>query len=423
MAECSALQGDISRHAQAQEALREGQMAVEARLENLLAMAGTLAKSMSVLSDVRLSDHSPIHEHCPPSAPDAAAFQHDMRELQELLMRKDELFREEYDVVMSEVQVLKVDLVSVIEAQKEYIGVLNAQISDLSQALETEHRHSQELSEAIQSCITEERFDSIVADKLRNIPSQEAHGEDLSGTICFASPEALREAVDSAVRDNIDGIGLSELIRDTTSADIERELRRIREAEETRLAQQREHDEMQLEVRAASSSCDKCISLDEAKNIIRREVSEECSSLSNRDQGESDASLTVAEPDHAQRGAGATVVPEFTSATYARPRDRGSASDVVASVWDSMSDYFGLENGIGRPEDALSHRVSLGQCWAMNVMRHFQYLCPTSFFDIDNMILFAGNSRRAYDSTCPSSSCNIGHSGSRFKVITAVIRI
>jgi ElaB/YqjD/DUF883 family membrane-anchored ribosome-binding protein len=346
-------------------ALVEGQKETESRLGELLAATSSLAHSMSILSDKKLSGGDNANEGCKNAAVDTSfEAQRGLQELQELLLRKDELFREEYDVALSEVQALRVEMASVVEAQKEYIGVLTSQIEDLTMALDAERRRNHELSTILNRCITEDNFDAMVADRLHNVHMEGMQGDN-ADSICFTSHEAFRQAVDMAVHSDMGR--LSNVIKESTSAEIDDVLSRVRDTETRRLEVLQERELAMLKAQSAAS-CDKCITIGEAKGMIRKEVADQCSTHQQEcEKIEPSPVFSTAEPDHAQRGAGAIVMHEFTSPTYSRPRDRGSAADVVASVWDSMSDYFGLENGIGRPEDALSHKVTLGQCWAMNV--------------------------------------------------------
>jgi hypothetical protein len=344
--------------------LADGQKSVEIRLGELKAAAKSLAYNVGLLSDNKQFGGYNFNEVCQNGAVDTSLeAQRGLQELHELLLRKDEHFREEYDVALSQVQALRVELTSVVEAQKEYIGVLTSQIAELSMALETERRLNHELTTMLNSCVTEDAIDSMVSGRLDSIDMEKIQGYG-ADSICFTSQEALKEAVDLTVRSDI--ARLNHLIKESTNVEIQEVLKLIREAEATRLEHLREQD--LVTSRDPTTSCDKCITIGEAKSMIHEEVAEQFSTQHKCEKiAASPPVLSTAEPDHAQRGAGAIVMHEFTSATYLRPRDRGSAADVFASVLDSMSDYFGIENGIGRPEDALSHRVTLGQCWAMNV--------------------------------------------------------
>jgi hypothetical protein len=147
-----------------------------------------------------------------------------------------------------------------------------------------------------------------------------------------------------------------------------------------------------------------CLEEGAVKSMISDSLSRECSQLSQASldsiqQGLSAAKTaaapvhvqaqdkkgthtrTLLPPDHAQLGAGGEVVYSLTSPTFSRnPKllvQAGSA-DVskieIASiyVWDVLSQLFYVEDGIGKPEDAISHKVTLGQCWAMTVSYYIE---------------------------------------------------
>lgn len=64
-----------------------------------------------------------------------------------------------------------------------------------------------------------------------------------------------------------------------------------------------------------------------------------------------------ASPDFALLGAGASILSQYTTDTY-RPQE------VPPLQWD-VYNSLGIETGVGRPEEILSHRMDVGRCWAM----------------------------------------------------------
>lgn len=320
----------------------------------------------------------PVTVSCPPI---------DYSELYGFLAEKDvelEQFRENVSKSLVD---LEDGFGKVIALEHDENFILKKRIAELEQSLANAKERSRQVETALLQCVTVDELRqtavSVAQDLASKMQSSAVPVAPHGDMICFETLDRLQAMVSDLVSSSVLPY-IKQTLLDRFS-----ELSRINEQVGTYLNMREKKKEELIALKDVRDRHQDCLLQKDASSLVSSVVSRECSGISavslGIDELLRDAKLAmptdtkslapVHPPDHAQRGAGGEIVHALTSPTFSRipqlllkSKTTGLNVNMVASyVWDSLSHLFNIENGIGKPEDAISHKVTLGQCWAMAV--------------------------------------------------------
>lgn len=269
---------------------------------------------------------------------------------------------------------LETALSDMIGAERAENEKLRTRILELEQTLSKMKDRNRHMEKALMSCVTVDDLRRSTEEFFADVPS--VTSREKSGKLCFDDENSL----ENAVIDVVAGAVLPRLTqlaeeRFVELSDIQNQVNQFLDK------QQERHAPTVIQHRIENRQ--NCMYEEDVRTIVSNTFRRECTGISLESLGlqsliekaqsshDSKSQLIDLPPDHAQRGAGAEVVHSLTSPTFSRPLPDGNSTSTlhVAAfhVWDFMSNLFQLENGVGKPEDAISHKVTVGQCWAMRV--------------------------------------------------------
>lgn len=305
-----------------------------------------------------------------------------------LLEQQDREVQQFQDKISHGMTEAETELNRAVVLQQEENAMLRKRVAELERLVESSEDKRHEVETALQQCVTLEEAQQAA----KGIASEVA--ENLlpvapTGLMCFDDTSSLQRAVASILESTILP-HLSQMVESRFT-----ELASISEQVNNYLST---HEQKKRELSAVHVSKDDtprdCLIEEDVRTIISYAITRECSTLSTAALGidelvssalahvkptNKESPLTLP-PDHAQRGAGGEVVYALTSPTFSRTPELAAvvsssefppAKVASAYIWDFMSHVFNSEDGIGKPEEAISHKVTLGQCWAMTVLFYF----------------------------------------------------
>lgn len=351
-----------------------GQALVERQHSIAAQQAGECEAASSVL------EAPVLNVTCPPV---------DYTDLYRMLESKDaELERIQMSVSMV-VQDLHAEFERVLEKEQEESAILRQRIAELEQSLVNSKDQTRQIEAALLKCATVDEMRQVAIDMAADLRSslpvaaittpQPSANADM---VCFENLEQL----EGAIRDVVIGMVMPRM-----SQLMDEQFHELSVIHDQVVAYLEMHESRKVELaeaKAHQENMNNCLIEQDLRTIVSNIVSRDCSSITTASLGidklvqEARTTLSKANrpltfpPDHAQRGAGGEVVHSLTSPTFSRAptlqaesEKSGIVNAKIAAeyVWDTVSQLFYAEDGIGKPEEAISHKVTLGQCWAMRV--------------------------------------------------------
>ena len=305
----------------------------------------------------------------------------DHTDVYELLTRKDREFEDFRASMLAEIDALRNDISLIAPLEQTENEALRMRVIDLESELSACRENTRRMDEALAGCVSVDDVSRMAKEISTEHSVRDSTPQDSLDKLCFEDDRSLEVAIEDVISSLVMP-RLTQLAEDRFV-----ELSAISDQVTLFLTTHEEKKEELLKLSSAENkkkTQQNCLSERAVEEMVSSVVSRECSAL-NLDELEiknlmqsthSEKLRVTLPPDHAQRGAGGEIVYSLTSPTFSRKEElidqigRPDASNVrvaAAYVWDLMAQLFNVEDGIGKPEDAISHEVALGQCWAMTV--------------------------------------------------------